>query len=561
MAWQIGGQVGAAMNTTWRSPETLRMSSGQVEFQSLAADTFRWTSETDDATGAGVVIPDEGQIVQLFKDGDRKFWGVVKKVEPSFTGYDIEVTGPWWWMTRVMLTSTQTDPNGGTAERLKYEFATGQLRGMFQALISRLIANGVPMILGDVAGMYKFVKLTLSNTNGAEALAKLMQRVPDAVAWFDYTGAAGTDPILNISRRNGADAMSTTTFTVGTDRLTMGKIRPRLDLEIKKVRLDYMDRHPTTGRARFQKDVSSTITGDGFTGKLQVVPISGPEIVDFLPKDDFESVSLKTVASVNNNGVARTRDATLSQIAKKYGNPAGGIGTAVTTYTGQTGPGAYQVANTKSFPALAVQRDNGSYITNLAGRFLVVSSDLPEWALKQYGGVKVTVSGTWIATQAGKWTASFEALRAGALAVGAGNFISLTGPYLSWAARAFSYQAVLINTSFPAAKTVYKVSDYDFINPPDGMADGLRSAQNWIPYEGPFSLVADDVTCENRLGRCIHLAGTRAELASMKATVKSMSYDLLRGQINYKLGAPARTTFGTAMGRVPTNPQDVIIQL
>ncbi len=571
MSWTIRGANDAAMNATLRTPQQLRMSNGSLEFQSLAADTFTYESVFDDAAGTGVVVPEEGQVIQLYRSGERRFRGHVTRVEPSFNGVSVEVQGPWWWMQKILLTGNQTDGQGTTDERAMFVFNSGPLRTSFLALMNRMAALGVPLEVGSVAAMYDFTRLTLSNVTCAAALTRLMQCVPDAVAQFDYTGADFSNAILRIARRNGDSAMETRSFDIGTDRLALGNIRKRTELEVTRVILPYMDRNPQTGMPRFQRQGAGTAE----TGKLQIITVSGPEIVNFLPKDDFQSASIQTVGAnqVTDDFIA-SNDTTLAGIKKQYGI-TGGRDASFTTYSGDTTQGGSVrnlVTTVHNFPGLEFQRDNGSYVNNLSGRFLVVSQDLPQWAKEQWNGIEVTITGTWIAywtyeTQGNNFNDRFGALRAGAV-TGSGFFTSNLNSEnkRAWAARPFSCRGVLMqsvagmpdNPPWASPKVVYKKWDYEFLSPPAGMAAGLRDAQNWVPREGEFSLAGGDVSGLSFLNKAINITGGLPHLTNMRAMVKTLKYDLLTGKITYKLGAPARTNLATAMGRVELNPQDVV---
>lgn len=574
MSWEIKGQSGKAMNATLRTFAELGITAATLRFQSLAEDTFTWTAKTTSAAGGGTVIPERGQLVELYYNGNRKFRGHVMRPKRNADSVTIQVQGPWWWMNQIYLTQNQTDSIGGTDDRVQYVFETGDLRANIIALLDRAIANGVPMLRGtgtQIAEMYDFTKITLSNMTVAAAFSKMLARVPDAVAWFDYL-TEGEAPKLKIARRNGADAATATTFTIGTDIFDGDiSIYPREDLEVKRVELPYLDRHPNSGKPRFQRQSSGTTAA----GKLQIITVSGPEIVDFLPKDDFESKSIKTVsASAITSDFVGSNDSTLAQIKAEYGL-AGTIGNFFRTYSGDTnqlGGVTNLVTTNHQFPVIAYQKDNGSYINDVSGKFLVVSADLPQWAKEQWNGIDVTITGTWIAfwtyaTQGNNFSDGFEALRAGAQ-VGSGLFDSGLDPdsKRAWAARPFSVRGVLLesvsglpdNPPWAAAKTVYKKWDYDFLTPPAGMSAGLRVAQDWVPWEGNFSLVYDEVNGTNNLGDPINIVGTETECATMKALVKSLEYDIQRGRAKYSLGAPARIDLGTAMGRVQVNPQDVI---
>ena len=171
------------MDATVRSLESLRINTATLRFQSLADDSFTFTARTDDATGAGTIVPDYGQVIELFKDGARKFRGHVTRPRVGMNSITVEAQGPWWWLTRTDLTSTQTDGTGASAERAKYVFATGPLATMITNLIDRAIASpaSVPMIRGTVAAMYDFTRVTLSNMSIADALTYLMfQSAPPA---------------------------------------------------------------------------------------------------------------------------------------------------------------------------------------------------------------------------------------------------------------------------------------------------------------------------------------------------------------------------------------------
>ena len=382
------------------------------------------------------------------------------------------------------------------------------------------------------------------------------------MAWFDYS-AEGELPKLKVSRRNGANAAEAATFTIGTDIFEGDiSISPREDLEVKRVELPYMDRHPNSGKPRFQRQSSGTTA----PGKLQIVTVSGPEIVNFLPKDEFESASIKTVAAspITDNFVS-ANDSDLAAIKKEYGI-TGGVDYYFRTYSKSTnslGGGVQVITELHQFPGVKYQRDNGSYLTNFSEKFLVVSAELPAWAKKQWKGIDVTITGTWIsawnyATQGNSFSAGYTALRAGAQ-VGVGDFSdTVSGDRRAWLARPFSVRAVLLqsvtgmpdNPPWATAKTVYKKWDYEFLTPPTGMATGLRIAQDWVPWEGNFTLVYDEVTGSNNLGKPINIEGSETECETMKALVKSLEYDIQRGRAKYSLGAPARLDLGTAMGRV-----------
>jgi hypothetical protein len=105
-------------------------------------------------------------------------------------------------------------------------------------------------------------------------------------------------------------------------------------------------------------------------------------------------------------------------------------------------------------------------------------------------------------------------------------------------------------------------ADYDYLNPPAGLAAGLLAAQNWTPYQGTITLADPDLLDgTNRLAAKYRLAGSISSLATMDALPRRVQYDLTGGRLNIDLGAPARTDFGSLASRVRRQPGDNIVQL
>ena len=91
-----------------------------------------------------------------------------------------------------------------------------------------------------------------------------------------------------------------------------------------------------------------------------------------------------------------------------------------------------------------------------------------------------------------------------------------------------------------------------------GMAEGLKIAQNWTPWQGKIVLASTAVNGNNLLNKAINLAGALSDCALMRALAKSLSYDLMTQRMTWELGPPARLDFGTSSGRVPGSAQDLI---
>lgn len=557
MAWTVKGVASAALDATARSWETLRVENWGLAFKSMADDVLTWTAKTEDATGTGAIIPDLGQIVELFLGSTRKFKGHAGKPVVELASVTVTVYGPWWWLSRTPLTQLTDDATEVEAERTSYVFPTQQLKTSLESLIARAIANGVPMVLGTVDAFYSVPKITLSNMSCAAALAELLRWAPDAVVSFDYSG---TTPAINITRRGNMDPL---TYTVGTDKVETAKIAPRLDLEVERVELAYVTRQATTGLPQWANQGGGSATPAA--GKRQMITVSGPEIADFLPKDDFDSVTVQTANAAISSALVAQRDAGLSAIVRTYGYLPGTIADYINYYVTSYDPGAYnnRALFTRWFPVrYTITDDAGTIIPTSSSKKLVISGDLPEWAMTLLGGVRVQITGTWVATNtSGVYSDVEKAIQLGGFGfMGGWVYQSGTDTYYV-SGRSFSISGVLIDTAYLTPTAIYKPWDYDYLTPPAGLATELAAAQAWVPWEGPIRIVGDPIDGSNLLNKTFNLAASQPACAIMNALAKGISYDGLLSRLTIDLGAPARNDYGSLVSRIKREPKDNIVYL
>jgi hypothetical protein len=563
MSWTIKGEAGKTLDATARALAAgLNISSCVLKFQSLAADTLTWTADTTAATGAGTIIPDFGQIVELYWDATRKFRGHVTGVRVGTRKITVTVDGPAWWMERTNLTSSilpYVGADGVTAgqtaaERAQYVFPTQSLATSISALLARAVTNGVPMTAGSVATMYDVPRITLSEMSCANALATLMSWCPDAVAWFDYSGAA---PVLNVTRRGVAAAI---TYTIATDAVEIGEIVPRMDLQVARSELHYVTRNATSGKPAW----ASQASGTDAAGKRQIVTISGPEIVDFLPKDDFESVTVQTANAAISSALVAQRDTGLAAIIARYGYLPGAIADWISYYVTSYNPADYngRRLTTRYFSPYTITTDAGVKLSTAVGKYIVLTGDLPDWAMTLLGGIRVQITGTWVATNtSGTYSDVERMIQDGGFGFSAG-WLYQSGPETYYVSgRQFSISGILVNAPKLTPTAIYKAWDYDYLTPPAGLAAALVAAQSWVPWEGPITLAAEDCSGDNLLPHQYHLANALPACSTMGALAKGVSHDLMMGRTTIDLGAPARMDFGTLVSRVRQDPKDNIVYL
>lgn len=557
MAWYLKGETGKTLDATLRELSSLRIDSCALRFQSLADDTLTWSAATENATGAGTIIPDVGQVVELWKDGARKFRGHVTMPRVGSKRITVTAVGPWWWLTRIPLTSSQTDSTGVSAERANFVFSTGAHKTKIESLIARAIANGAPMVAGTVVTIYDTPNMSLAEMNCGQALAELMAWVPDGVTWFDYSGTGL--PALHVGRRSGFAA---TTYAIGTDAVIDTDLSPRLDLEVARVGLDFVTRTATTGRPAWASQAAGTSTA----GKNQIITVSGPEISELLPKDDFDSYQIQTISATLTNAVIIARDSGLASVNAQFGTPPGGLFSFIDRWIGWSKSSS--TYNPVGFPAQIRLRTNGTTAPS-TGYNIISSLSPPDWAISQLGAYEITIIGTWGCF----WlypngttpapSAAFEATAQTTYTHGWASppSSSDTGLILIGSRQYQVKVWVYAGTAYPALTTIYKAWDYNFLTPPAGLATGLLAAQNWVPWEGTISLVADDVSGDNLLNAKYNVTGTISPCASMQTLARGVSHDITNGRTTIELGAPARTDFGTLTSRIRRQPRDNIVYL
>ena len=559
MSWIIKGEAGKTLDATARSFADLNISGCLLKFQSLAYDQLTWQAGTLNASGAGTIVPDYGQIVELWWNSTRKFRGHVTGVVNSAKTISITIDGPWWWMERTNLTEVLADATGVTAERHSYVFPTQSLATSLASLITRAITRmtpkDVPMTAGSVAAMFNVPQMTLAEQSYANAMAALMAWCPDSVAWFDYSGTG--DPTLNITRRG---ALGAVTYTVATDAVEIGDITPRMDLEVSRNELHYVVRQAVTGLPAW----ASQVSGTDVAGKRQIVTVSGPEIVAFLPKDDVESYPLQTMALTTVfAGNLVMMDSSVKSMFDTYGIGRDTYYWAPVAinyfYTGGTPP----QNKAHFFPGGTCKTAAGVALV-LASYHLIISASPPSWLTDQ--GLEVTLSQWFVMLEqpaAQGYSPAFGAWRQTATDVGVDTCSLETPGNVNWAAREVRITGwVLPNAKgHTALTTVYKPWEYDFVAPPAGLAAALVGAQNWVPWEGPITLVSDECSGDNLLPNKFNLANALPACATMGALAKDVVHDLMRGRTTIDLGAPARVDFSTLVSRVRTDPKDSIVYL
>lgn len=555
--WTITGQATKAMDATARSFATIGAQNPKVIFRSMAADTLTWSVLLEGLAPSAEIIPELGQEVALFRSGTRFFCGHVSAVRQSGRTVQVTVSNAWWWLERMFLQSTQTDGTGATGTRATFALPAQTLAASLTALANAAIAIGAPMTLGTLAATFEAPQLRLNQMSFAQAIGEVCRVTPDCVTWFDYAGTGL--PALRTARR-----LTASVTTLDGEAVESFDLNPLTELQLTAVEIPYLVR-----AADGNKQFALQSAGTGAVGKTQLVTVSGDEMDTFLPKDLLDKVSLQTIHYVDNNFVA-TRDSYLAAQVQKWGSVPVGIGSYIDLWAGTD---TSKTGFSYEFSGVNYQRPDGTFYTleEFAGAYIVISAgSVPDWVLAQYGGIEVTISGTWIAqfmtrdgsgahtvTQrywdiatGGEWYSGFT----NDAEFGAGSDYTAV-----WVVRPWSFKAVLINTGFTTATEVYRAADYGFAFPPEGFASGLLAAQNYIPYEGQVELMAEECGATHYLPAALSLSHTLPAHAAMAAMLASEELDLATGLTTLVLGPPARFSYRALVDRLRGSSNDNVI--
>jgi hypothetical protein len=396
--WTITGESGKAWDTTSKTLAERAVENASLTFRSVGTDELVLNISPENVVS--YTIPTYAQRVDLFRNGSRFFTGYVTNVRTtSNNSITVTVSNAWWFLERINYVTSQTDGAGASANRLTGVFgnaASGtNLTTAIQTAINTSVSLGAPMANiagGSTVGTYFDIpRVTLNQSTCAQVISELVRLVPDTMTYFDYTNST---PTFNVVRRSAA---TTRTLTIGTSPVEDFDVNPMIELQVSQVVLPYVTRD-TNGLTSYQTQSSGTAA----TGKIQVLTISGPELDTFLPSEYFDSATLtgfplstqfedyvlssSQFAGAVANGLRFTK-INIQQGQRQYSG-----------YTSSKSPSTGSFSGTRSVqytqPAASVTDDTGQPAS--LGSQLILSDNLPEWAITAHNLKPIVISGQWI---------------------------------------------------------------------------------------------------------------------------------------------------------------------
>jgi len=522
-------------------------------------------------------LPTLRQEMAIYRDGVRFFHGNVTNVRSVIRGdsheHQVTVSGPWWFLEKVPFTSDIQDGVGVSAERISYVFGTasaGQdLKTSIEAAINRSAALGCPIatIAGGstVAAMHAFPRITLNQSTCGMAISELVRLVPDAMVFFDYSVKPAA---MRVARR---PTCSTTNFDENTAPITLIDINPLIELQVEQVTLPAVTRN-IIGLTSFNNQVAGqTPTGKDIT-KRQVITIAGPELDTFLPNDLFDSENI--VITNNISTLAHNSDSACVNAAQAAGLLFLPINVNGGTYRTFDSRAVYPNSPiTTATPSATII--SGPQIVDKNGNTLLNHSILTNGQPADWSGipfVECTVSGvmvlTYFSDNAASGTPGRETYPKPAYIAAAGFTLFRSGftgtsfndDRVEYYGKNFSFSGYATPQAV-GSSTIYKPADYSFINPPAGLAEFLRSTQDWLPYQGEIVIEEEDVGATRYAGTKVNIINSLPAFSTMGALVAGETIEIESGRTTIQLGAPPRNDYRTLVDKIRKTSQDNIVYI
>lgn len=551
--WEIQGETGKQFGDTRRAASEVA-ADVSLRFESLQPDRVSWSVSGQLSDLSDLAIPEVGEELQIYREGVRKFRGIVTQAPATIAGGNIgvqvEAEGAHWWLEKQPLTEVVRDVENNAQERGVLVFRKGQIEANFRRLFNRAQAVGLPVKIGTLSTCYEVPQMTVSDGSFADALAELVRMVPDAVTWWDYSGDV---PAFNLARRGDAEVLE---LTYGERPFQEATFQPVLGLETEEVVVQYSQRG-IDGLTRYLEQR----VGSAPVSKRQVVVTSGPELADILPPDPVETVTVST-EEIYNDLNAFVLDSVKEfwpfwiELQNRY---SADIGVGVLTlsqwlvsdsdslrYVDGRTPSYYKVDGTAIDPTT----DDPTHAVTTP------LEDLPDWLPDALDFEEATLSGTFMIDFTTAAVADFPEWVKFMLAEAdyQDRFIS-GGNITFW----LFYDVELPLAAVPSSLSSLEIGQplgYQFSTPPDGFAENLRAAQGFVPYEGQVTLTEQDAGGDQALGRVVNIAGALPDWAGMRALVQGVDINLATGSQTVRCGAPQRVALQDIVNRLRVDPRD-----
>jgi hypothetical protein len=486
----------------------------------------------------------------------RVFRGL-RRTAPTFMGATAEsisytVEGPWGWLKRrPLLQNAAVPPTEGIGPPnmvpqglvIFGQDDSGVTVNLAQALhtvLQQAVSYGVPITIGNIVG-FDFASGWdwMRDPYCADAIIRLLQVAPDAVVEWDY---ATVNPTIHIRRRGALPAVSFAVAPKGTPLANYGpggyaefetlRIVDRPDLVIPGCWVTFRSVDSSNGvpSLRLQTDVAKA-DGASMTDEnalVRTIELAGSSRTTNTVSQ--ECVTAIIPIALAGPGNVDPEDPSLTPAKEGFQDVVDFLarseswlkagGTVVTKLTPR---GSHSV--------------NSAYRRGLepdgTGKMVEVWADMSLTRELVLGFITPWMKTGSLNRKSQEQEVCYDVEATWKPDGLSGVSVTKNGTIT----RAFT----ATNASTRIGENAYRFeesSDSTEAEPkPEGLAQALYDAMKDVQYEGSFVLAEHECTLAVRPGQVVNLTGTtRAALATMRATVQSVSFDLASGRTSVELG-------------------------
>jgi hypothetical protein len=571
---RISGEAGKRLGPQRISLELVGGTDATLILRSLDVDVAQWNQRN------GPTVPEDDELVSLWDADDRRIF--MGRAQSRFVWgkggsyYQVSIMGPYEFLKKAELLAPNTDPSGSTAIRALKTFPRGDLRASVLELLTMAVDQGAEFRIGEVSPSFAVPQMTFKANSFHDALTDMNRWPSDVMSRVRYD--VDSLPLLDVLRRSDA-VTQTIQLQSGTNLCTEIMMEAQPDLIPSSVSVQYVTRDPVTYKPTYTTVTAGTPSGPSY--KRQNVTISGPENDSYLPSESYPSVTVQTVTPSTSSSALldwiKVADPFIASLYERYGPNWFGpfavlegfstfnIANGETLQWATTSGGVLSGSKVTRVPRMV---DNqGNALTS--GWYAVRSTDqIPDWFTSQLG--IQTRQGTFYADAvvAMEWpddepqpTDDYP----GVAEFASKSYWSQQNVFYADMHRSYFIMEVampvtFIDISYAVATQIWKPAEYEFLEPPPGLADNLYRAQQWLPYEGRalFAPKAQNVAGP---GEVVSVTGDVPPLwPTANALVKQVEWDLRVGSSRVDIGFPLRTDATALLDKFRRSASDNIEQ-
>lgn len=513
--YQLSGEPGKALGVLREGFADLGVISARLELRSMAADTLRITC-------GGSAAPEWMEEVSLWDaDGRRVFTGLVTDLDEQWDGKRTQtiatVSGPWWWLDQVQLTSIIADDLGSEQERAIYTFPSQDLAVSLRAMLARLAEMGVPIRAGEIDPTFQVPQMQFQNGTAESILTTMLQLIPDAATSVRYD--AGGTPLLDVRRRPTAP---TVTIDLAADdnrggipRLTEQRSLVPTQVKIQTMQVD------ATGQIIYGEDVAGDPEPSSPLGR-QIISLSGPGRSDFNTYTP-RVTTLRTITIDGSHYPIWELASSLDPVIVAAVNQFGGITWASFGSTGNngvplgfTGVGSHRLVE-------------GNYVDFLNTEFGITRARtrISGWVCGQYPSTG--------------WTGATNHLRERFLC-----YSGFSGGTYNLAIFV-DFEVDTISSAYASLTVMVHPEDQALVTRVPDLAANLLAAQKHIPVSGSIPLNPGAIL--PLPGNRINIRGGLPKWSSMGAMSAGLFIDLRTGAAECQVGRSSRTAVSSLLNQ------------